>query len=672
MRYVSHLRFLAVVLTGLLCALQPATAQKGRYEVRLVPAGADCSTKKGQVRVQLRASSAEHVFRLGSANLRFDYNPKQVKKLVLKTEEAFSSAATPSDGNYAPQSLSVQEGSTLATASLNIFYTGNNKDAEQVGPAWISVATLEYDVVAPTGCVGFTWHTDTQFPVTGMSEVIITSTNPFVYSQQEVPAAGVFENLNECVLPVPTAKLTGDTTIVAGTKARLNISFTGQGPWTVKLSDSTTLAGITDSPRVVEVAPAKTTTYTLASVSGACGTGSGSGQAIVTVSEKPAPTLALADFTLTAICADQDLSVAFTTTGDFDASNTFSVQLSDSTGTQFTTIGSGKTSPIAVTIPANTPAHAGYRLRLVASAPAVTSALSGAFRVKAQPTATLAGTQTIQAGQTATLSMAFTGDAPWNFKLSDGTTGQATTSPHAVKVTPTETTTYTIGEVSNACGPGKGSGETTVQVTPKPVPTLALDGFSTKEICAGETLNVAFTPTGDFNPDNTFSVQLSDSTGTQFTTIGSGKTSPIAVTIPANTPAHAGYRLRLVGSSPATTSLLSPAFRVRARATATLAGTQTIEPGQKAVLSVSLTGEGPWSFQLSDGTSVTQTTLNSHSVEVTPTATTTYTVKAISGACGAGTSGGEAVVTVKAPPVAVACPPALCVPVVLAKTKRTR
>ncbi|MDH6056162.1 hypothetical protein, partial [Umezakia ovalisporum] len=378
MRYVFPLRLLVIGLTGMFGLLLPAAGQNGRYEVRLVPAGADCNTRKGLVRVELRAPADNNAFRLGNASLRFDYDPRKVKKLSVKSEDAFSSAAPASDNNYAPQSLTVQEGATLATASLNLFYTGNNRGAALVGPAWTRVATLEYDIVAPSGCVGFTWHTDTQFPVTGMTEVIITTTNPFAYSQQEVAANGVFGNVDACVLPVTTAKLTGDTTIFAGGKARLKVAFAGQGPWSAKLSDSTALAASPDSLRYVEVSPAATTTYRLVSVGGACGAGTASGQATVTVQEKPAPTVALANFNVQEICAGKTLSVAFTTTGEFGPTNSFSLQLSDSTGTRFTTIASGSTSPLSAVIPANTPSHPGYRLRVTATAPATTSPLSPA------------------------------------------------------------------------------------------------------------------------------------------------------------------------------------------------------------------------------------------------------------------------------------------------------
>lgn len=77
-------------------------------------------------------------------------------------------------------------------------------------------------------------------------------------------------------------------------------------------------------------------------------------------------------------------------------------------------------------------------------------------------------------------------------------------------------------------------------------------------VCAGAGITVPFTAAG-FTGDNTFSVQLSDATGsfanpTLVGTLAATASGNIAVTIPANTPAGTGYRLRLVGSNPAFTS----------------------------------------------------------------------------------------------------------------------
>jgi hypothetical protein len=80
-------------------------------------------------------------------------------------------------------------------------------------------------------------------------------------------------------------------------------------------------------------------------------------------------------------CGTKTFSLGYTSSGTFDVGNTFTVQLSDATGSFASpvTIGTGSTSPIACVIPDATVSGSGYLVRVVASAPATigsTSALS--------------------------------------------------------------------------------------------------------------------------------------------------------------------------------------------------------------------------------------------------------------------------------------------------------
>ncbi|AII53312.1 T9SS type A sorting domain-containing protein [Hymenobacter sp. APR13] len=79
-----------------------------------------------------------------------------------------------------------------------------------------------------------------------------------------------------------------------------------------------------------------------------------------------------------------------------------------------------------------------------------------------------------------------------------------------------------------------------------------------------------FSTTGTFNSGNTFSAVLSDAAGTSFptplTTVSSTATS-LTVTIPAGTVAGTTYKVRVDGSSPATTGTPSGNFEVTAPAT---------------------------------------------------------------------------------------------------------
>lgn len=81
---------------------------------------------------------------------------------------------------------------------------------------------------------------------------------------------------------LPTATLTGSTTITGGESFPVSVTFTGEGPWKGALSDGTTFSG-TVNPTTLMLKPTKSTVYTIASIENNCGKGTTSGQAIVTV-----------------------------------------------------------------------------------------------------------------------------------------------------------------------------------------------------------------------------------------------------------------------------------------------------------------------------------------------------------------------------------------------------
>ncbi|PRY43142.1 putative secreted protein (Por secretion system target) [Spirosoma oryzae] len=80
----------------------------------------------------------------------------------------------------------------------------------------------------------------------------------------------------------PTATLTGSSTVVQGTPTSLTLTFTGDAPWQGTLSDGTAFSA-TSSPIALTISPARTTTYSIASLRNGCGTGTVTGQSTVTV-----------------------------------------------------------------------------------------------------------------------------------------------------------------------------------------------------------------------------------------------------------------------------------------------------------------------------------------------------------------------------------------------------
>jgi uncharacterized delta-60 repeat protein len=88
---------------------------------------------------------------------------------------------------------------------------------------------------------------------------------------------------------------------------------------------------------------------------------------------------------------------------------------------------------------------------------------------------------------------------------------------------------------------------------------LELSGVS-GNYCEGQTASVSYNSGSTYNAGNVFTVQLSNASGsfTSPTTIGTltstSNSGSISITIPANTPAGSGYRMRVLSSGDAFTS----------------------------------------------------------------------------------------------------------------------
>jgi len=443
------------------------------------------------------------------------------------------------------------------------------------------------------------------------------------------------------IKPKPTAVLSGNASINVGDSTFLSIAFTGDAPWTYSITNGTTGTTSTN-PLKGYVKPTSTTTYTLSSVSNACGSGSVSGSAKITV----IPRISTANLNLGSICLGANASVPFEVAGVFEGAVSYTAQLSDASGnfTNPTTIGTGASSPIAVTIPTAVSASNGYKIRVTASASA-TSQPSAIFVIKPLPTATISGSGSVNFGDAIAINLSFTGESPWAFKLSEGTTGTATTSPTTISIKPSQTSTITVSSVQNVCGVGTSSGGANITV----IPRLTTENFP-PFVCSGDVIDVKFGIGGLLPTNTSYQVQLSDSIGnfTAPVVLGNGTTSPISCTIPVSTLSASKYRVRVIATNTSNINVLpSNTFIVRRKATATLSGGGVaIKPGEEAILVIQFGGDGPWTYTLSDNVTTATTSTSPAVFSVFPQYPTTYTIKALSNACGAGTATGSAVVNV--------------------------
>jgi large repetitive protein len=101
--------------------------------------------------------------------------------------------------NYGPQNLNGSSvGLTRGLVSVNTFYSGGANAAKRVDTAWATVSEIAFNVVTIDACFELFWHDAVTFPISGMSEVVITATNPFSYDLLVATSSGSWGNVQSC------------------------------------------------------------------------------------------------------------------------------------------------------------------------------------------------------------------------------------------------------------------------------------------------------------------------------------------------------------------------------------------------------------------------------------------------------------------------------------------
>jgi endonuclease I len=216
-------------------------------------------------------------------------------------------------------------------------------------------------------------------------------------------------------------------------------------------------------------------------------------------------------FSTSSLCKGSVINVAFQVTGSINSNNTYTAELSNSSGsfsnpTTIGTLNSTNLSDVITSmIPMNATAGSGYRVRVIANNPQITGADNGS-------NLTVNNLPTIDAGPDVFICKGFaavlTATGAQNFYWDNGAGDTAT-----VTVMPTENTSYAVtGIDANGCSNTDTImvyvGGTDVPVVSQPIPntlqssiTIGNQWYKNNQMLQGENdaiLNVSFSGTGTY------------------------------------------------------------------------------------------------------------------------------------------------------------------------------
>lgn len=280
------------ILAGLLMVSTVARAQvsNGRYDVRLVHGSYNCAKDSVVVCVEIRATSADSAFVMGNANFLIIYQNNQLSSPVFRSRGIYSG------GNYSLMSIAKTPGDPTSALSINVVNNGVNGEGQPVDTNWRTVACLAFSTAGNAGkCYNLTLSATNPTTLVTMAYPNPVDPENTLSLTKEVKRGTLTSITNQCPT-TPIATLSGGGTIASGGSA--NLTLTSQNnvlPATVVVSGGAGTVTLTsvDPTKTLSVSPTQTTSYTIQSVTGECGTGSGQGSATVTLAPCTTPIVTL-------------------------------------------------------------------------------------------------------------------------------------------------------------------------------------------------------------------------------------------------------------------------------------------------------------------------------------------------------------------------------------------
>ncbi len=483
---------------------------------------------------------------------------------------------------------------------------------------------------------------------TNVYKIVSVQDNGIVPScpQDSLPTDSAVIHVND----LPTAQLSGDTTICNGDLLPLALDFgVTNGPFTVRIVDGNgvpyTFTGL-QSPTDTVLIPYTQTglqTYFLDSVADEatnCEPLFAVGQAIVTIQPTVTVNLTGSDTICDGTFGSGFLGFDFTDPNG-PAQGIFDVEILRN-GTPVDTV-FGVVSGVLVAAPDlqvglnnYTVGFARYAIDPFCDLVVGTGA---DILVYPKPTATVQDDDSICFGSSTQLTFELTGTGPWDIRYLAGFTNEdtvATASPFTITVAPSFTTTYSLVEVTDANNctesafPITDSTEATVTVFQLPTAQLRINGIfgTSAAYCEEDTaaLQVLLTGLGPFD------IEIEDDQGNTFQRSGFNSGDTVQI----HPPLGVSVKYWLKSVTDANQPACNPATLLDTMTifqdplpTADLNGDTTICLGATAPLTFDLTGVGPWTIRYYDGTFISQpinVTSSPFVLSVNPFTTTTYKI----------------------------------------------
>jgi hypothetical protein len=329
-----------------------------------------------------------------------------------------------------------------------------------------------------------------------------------------------------------TASISGNTTLASGGTAKVYVTFTGSAPWTFTLSDGNTIT-TSNNPYVHNVTPTITTTHTLTSVIGSCGTGTISGSGVVTIGTCNTPTAITTQPLAQTKCTGSSVTFSVVATGG--GSLTYQWKKD---GQNI----SGAVSPSYIISNLKTSDLGNYSVQITGTCGTVLSNNALLKPVNNVPVFASA-TNPVYLGSALRLSVgSYASNVTYAWQGPNGYTSNLQ-NPVIASAVASNGGVYTVS-VDN----GQGCIGQAVASTNVLNSNITLSNLSNTTFCAGGFGSLGFSPT---IAGHTYAVQISDSNGsfgTSPTIIGTSQNSPITFNTPSgySSGTTSNYVLRVV------------------------------------------------------------------------------------------------------------------------------